>query len=85
MQKKRVKFDEDKQMKSTSMMVGKDGNDTEAEDEDDLDVEGELYNLMRGNASLMIAAASDDSDDESEENDAEEQQQESKCQWKHLS
>ncbi len=58
-------------------MVGKGGNDTEAEDEDDLDVEGELYNLMRGNTSLMIAATSDDSDDESEGNDAEEEQQES--------
>ena len=43
-----MKFDDDKLIKSTSMMVGKEGNDTDHEDEEDLDAEGELYQLMRG-------------------------------------
>jgi hypothetical protein len=62
-QKKGVKFDEDKPTKSSSMIVGQEGNDTDYEDEEDLDTEGELYKLIRGRTSLMIAAASDDSDD----------------------
>ena len=37
-----------------------------------MDAEQELYNLMRGRTSLMIAATSEDSDDESEESDKEE-------------
>ncbi len=69
MQKKEVSFDQDKPKKSSSMLVGEDAEGTDFEGEEDVDTEGELYKLIRGNTSLMIAATSDDSDDESEEND----------------
>ena len=59
-QKKNVKFSDKLVEGSSSMLIGRREGE---EKEDESDVEEELYNLMRGNTSMMITANAGDSDD----------------------
>jgi hypothetical protein len=67
--KKTVQFSNKGEEGNTSLVVCRSDKEDDGEDSD---AENELYNLMRGRTSLMIAATSEDSDDESEESDQEE-------------
>ena len=67
--KKTAQFSKKGEEGNTSLVVCRRDKEDDGEDSD---AENELYNLMRGSTSLMIAATSEDSDDESEESDKEE-------------
>lgn len=66
-QKKGVKFNEDKDTRISSMIVGARNQREDKHEGEESDVENDLYNLMRGHSVMMIAADSDESDNESEE------------------
>ena len=64
--KKGVKWEDEKDSRISSMIVGQQGEDKGQQEDGDSDVEDTLYNLMRGHSSLMIAADPEISDSESE-------------------
>ena len=67
--KKGVQGVDDKERRSSSMMVSQEGAGNRTQDYDESDTEDELYNLMRGHTSLMMAEGSDLSEDEKEDED----------------
>ena len=71
-QKKGVKFNEDKDSRISSMIVGARNQREDNHEGEESDVENDLYNLMRGHSVMMIAADSDESDNESEDESDEE-------------
>ncbi len=74
--KKGVQGVDDKERRSSSMMVSQEGAGNRTQDYDESDTEDELYNLMRGHASLMIAGGCDMSEDEKEDDDENEYDEE---------
>ena len=73
-QKKGVKFNEDKDTRISSMIAGARNQGEDKQEGEESDVEKDLYNLMRGHSVMMIAADSDESDNESEGDSDEEVQ-----------
>ncbi len=51
------------------MLVSQEVSGNKTQDYDESDIEDELYHLMRGHTSLMIAEGSDMSEDEKEDED----------------
>ena len=60
--KKGVKWEDEKDSRISSMIVGQQGKAKRKQEDDDSDVEDTLYNLIRGHSSLMIAANDTDSE-----------------------